>query len=296
MLPKRLGRKNEALLKQYWRNAWAMMHFATLIAVEPKHLNLLVEMYQHEPGCVPLPAHGPAHLLAFTNMFSCWVRAVWAAVKTRSFSFSAHQKEFLDTEDPDLMTLHGLILVGMAVAEASYESEVSRTLDEFKGTRGEQDFPASMVPFLSAALSFGRKARDTQLLTAHASDSWALTISKQNDPRVREHLERLSTEAQVGVMLSYTWPAENGVQMAERLIYWLPELVRFSGEEFYVPRSEANVVDRRWSIETGLRTVQPLLKAEGEYKPRPSVVPKTPGRNEPCSCGSGKKYKRCCGN
>jgi uncharacterized protein YecA (UPF0149 family) len=22
---------------------------------------------------------------------------------------------------------------------------------------------------------------------------------------------------------------------------------------------------------------------------------KTPGRNEPCSCGSGKKYKQCCG-
>lgn len=22
--------------------------------------------------------------------------------------------------------------------------------------------------------------------------------------------------------------------------------------------------------------------------------PKKPGRNEPCSCGSGKKYKRCC--
>ena len=23
---------------------------------------------------------------------------------------------------------------------------------------------------------------------------------------------------------------------------------------------------------------------------------KKPGRNEPCSCGSGKKYKKCCGN
>jgi uncharacterized protein len=21
----------------------------------------------------------------------------------------------------------------------------------------------------------------------------------------------------------------------------------------------------------------------------------TPGRNDPCSCGSGKKYKKCCG-
>jgi SWIM/SEC-C metal-binding protein len=24
-------------------------------------------------------------------------------------------------------------------------------------------------------------------------------------------------------------------------------------------------------------------------------VAKTPNRNEPCSCGSGKKYKKCCG-
>ena len=24
-------------------------------------------------------------------------------------------------------------------------------------------------------------------------------------------------------------------------------------------------------------------------------VDKTPARNEPCSCGSGKKYKKCCG-
>ncbi len=25
------------------------------------------------------------------------------------------------------------------------------------------------------------------------------------------------------------------------------------------------------------------------------TVDKTPNRNEPCSCGSGKKYKKCCG-
>ena len=26
-----------------------------------------------------------------------------------------------------------------------------------------------------------------------------------------------------------------------------------------------------------------------------ALHPKTPGRNRPCSCGSGKKYKHCCG-
>ena len=32
------------------------------------------------------------------------------------------------------------------------------------------------------------------------------------------------------------------------------------------------------------------------YKRSRTVVKeKTPGRNDPCSCGSGKKYKKCCG-
>ena len=29
--------------------------------------------------------------------------------------------------------------------------------------------------------------------------------------------------------------------------------------------------------------------------PKPRTVEKKIGRNEPCSCGSGKKYKKCCG-
>ncbi|MBI4382812.1 MAG: SEC-C domain-containing protein [Nitrospinae bacterium] len=28
---------------------------------------------------------------------------------------------------------------------------------------------------------------------------------------------------------------------------------------------------------------------------QPFLATRTPGRNEPCLCGSGKKYKRCCG-
>ncbi len=30
-------------------------------------------------------------------------------------------------------------------------------------------------------------------------------------------------------------------------------------------------------------------------KPKTQVFEKTPERNDPCSCGSGKKYKKCCG-
>lgn len=30
-------------------------------------------------------------------------------------------------------------------------------------------------------------------------------------------------------------------------------------------------------------------------KPKTTTFEKTPNRNDPCSCGSGKKFKKCCG-
>ena len=37
------------------------------------------------------------------------------------------------------------------------------------------------------------------------------------------------------------------------------------------------------------------LKQEQQGKVETIVKEKEPGRNDPCPCGSGKKYKKCCG-
>ena len=42
--------------------------------------------------------------------------------------------------------------------------------------------------------------------------------------------------------------------------------------------------DQRWYFVEALQQQQ-----------KPYVKVPTPGRNDPCSCGSGKKYKKCCG-
>jgi len=42
----------------------------------------------------------------------------------------------------------------------------------------------------------------------------------------------------------------------------------------------------------------PSGKSKPEDKKMPEIVtaaPKKIGRNDPCPCGSGKKYKKCCG-
>ncbi len=57
--------------------------------------------------------------------------------------------------------------------------------------------------------------------------------------------------------------------------------------------------DRLSRISRGNRSAEDI-EAEDELlantdKVEPLKAADTPGRNDPCSCGSGKKYKRCCG-
>ena len=37
------------------------------------------------------------------------------------------------------------------------------------------------------------------------------------------------------------------------------------------------------------------VEPEPYIPPTPYIAPPKTGRNEPCPCGSGKKYKKCCG-
>ena len=39
----------------------------------------------------------------------------------------------------------------------------------------------------------------------------------------------------------------------------------------------------------------PIFDSEEDSEPEPSVASPKVGRNDPCPCGSGKKYKKCCG-
>ena len=78
---------------------------------------------------------------------------------------------------------------------------------------------------------------------------------------------------------------------------------RMEGSEMYdamVASIREDTVRQLLTVQ--LRTEQPKreqvavpqeLKPEGN--PQPKHAEKRVGRNDPCPCGSGKKYKKCCG-
>ena len=76
-------------------------------------------------------------------------------------------------------------------------------------------------------------------------------------------------------------------------------LVEYKKEAFHLFENLLN------KLKIDLVTILVNLKVVSEYTPKkedtptainPKYIGKTIGRNEPCLCGSGKKYKKCCGS
>jgi hypothetical protein len=62
-------------------------------------------------------------------------------------------------------------------------------------------------------------------------------------------------------------------------------------EELYLPRRCLEFLEPKWEPEDALQLMEVWLAGAEGQAPRPTG----PTRNGPCPCGSGKKYKRCCG-
>lgn len=73
----------------------------------------------------------------------------------------------------------------------------------------------------------------------------------------------------------------------------LPWLGRCNALDFYYPHEFYEKIRTPWRPEKAIQ----LIDHEREFlKLEPEKASPKPGRNEPCSCGSGKKYKKCCMN
>jgi hypothetical protein len=66
---------------------------------------------------------------------------------------------------------------------------------------------------------------------------------------------------------------------------------RAEPEQLYLPRRHVEFLEPKWEPEHSLAIMEGWLEAARQPPPPPAE----PLRNRPCPCGSGKKYKRCCG-
>jgi hypothetical protein len=82
-------------------------------------------------------------------------------------------------------------------------------------------------------------------------------------------------------------------QVQTFLYHALGMAARASAEDFYFPRDVVRAWFGPWSPEETILRLQRFEKAEPRRQP--TRIGARPGRNDPCPCGSGKKWKKCHG-
>jgi len=131
-----------------------------------------------------------------------------------------------------------------------------------------EDLPKNEVAAMRAAgvPSYAQQwAAGFLLAVEHWEDDWALPENSKDEAYVDACLDPF-----------YTLITPN--------VEWTPEERQLS-REAHVANAIWSTYDlREFWLDRGLAPSEPIRKAA------------TPGRNDPCPCGSGKKYKKCCGS
>ena len=80
------------------------------------------------------------------------------------------------------------------------------------------------------------------------------------------------------------------VKYHQKRIKYCRELLGFCGKDVRIISNTRRAIDEAYS-----QLQRPAPKKNPHYRQAPVVSSDKTGRNDPCPCGSSKKYKKCCG-
>ena len=115
-------------------------------------------------------------------------------------------------------------------------------------------------------------------------------IESTHDPKTRQEIDMESNrqwaESTNWVGLEIIQTDRGGIADEQGTVEFKARFETEKGLKEHHELSQFRTIDGRWYFSDGKTPgKQPFLRSEAKI-----------GRNDPCSCGSGKKYKRCCGN
>jgi hypothetical protein len=94
-------------------------------------------------------------------------------------------------------------------------------------------------------------------------------------------------------LMSWTDGITDGKKLTQSMCL-VAAAARGGPEQFYLPGELARALHRPWQPEDTWTVLAPMMRAERAGR-KPVVAAAKVGRNDPCPCGSGRKWKKCCG-
>ena len=288
-------------LRWWWERAWAVGHLSVLAGVDPA---AIISERTRATAAVPdnLP-YCPSSPAIYTLMIPVILRGAWLAARCGRPMLSAYKQYYYRaTCLSDIMdSATGLAALGHR--HRPLRGEIHKILKRRGGPAFDSNHPggAAAARFVSRLEKrFAAKPAHTWGITFHlpaGSDARqvleASPVMRADDlddfPR---ELERRAWLAQDESALAGNW------QQIERQLCatadCLPWLAQLDPAALYLPRDVLSFYHEPWRPEPVLAHLQAHHALTGSDQPmrRTEKI----GRNALCPCGSGAKYKRCCGD
>ena len=288
--PKPLHRK---LLYATWQLLWAYTHIVLLVGKNGRtFLKVLGE------DGTKYWAHFMPKVIKY-SIFSLWARGVWTTARLGKYLLGASKKTFAEGLSlPDVYAgVLGLSAIGHGNARLRAEARKALFPQPMEGdgtvVKACNNLRRIFASVTERTFENPENSEEIALLWGRIS----AVVCLQGSPVYRFKEPEDVPDDIARDFACWYWGATGGeVEAMKWLLVMVPWIVRQPLESFFLPsellRHVAFPPPEEWAHDVLLRP----WKAGFVDAPRPIRVPKTPGRNDPCSCGSGIKYKRCCGS
>jgi hypothetical protein len=278
-------------LEKLDRLEWAVAHLTVLMAAgERRELDALTEHYKLLPNGTP----------TFAAAMQCnpyfFLRGAWAAGRLGRDAIPLYRDALATGGDWMQLLDAGLGLGAIGLRHASCLHEVHKILDGYEQPpEGAQGIEATRAIIARMVLQTVDEADERTKTVMELGRNLCVDMSKHLPEGSKFRFEKPEDVpddlAKAGVL---TFDGDAHDQSIQNFtIVTLPLAARATAEEFYLPREVVRGWLGRYEPQETLDRVLRWSKAEPSKQP--ARAEKAPGRNDPCTCGSGKKWKRCHG-
>lgn len=302
----RSDKRLEPGLRAYWKMLWAMGHFLTLAAMGDRQL--ATERFSIANGVPGLEEHSLSVVLMNHGIAPLALRGAWAMGRAGKQLVSRFKSTLAAPTSHIALVDAAMVLGAIGLRQSRTRSEIQKVMVTTIARAAHLD-PLPPEPAhedLYKVWGQGYASEVHALLNAKTDELDARGVREGR----RALFDKLEARLEVGKR-PFASPDDIPESVARAALFDLDEpfttrfgaalrctrrvgaVARASAEDFYYPADLLPHVRRRWQPEHSIAMLETMNRC---FKPGPPRrVEKTPGRNEPCVCESGKKYKRCCG-
>jgi len=280
--PKRLERTAEELLHSYWQGHFLLGHLALLSVMDRHRL------------APTMPVETDKMFDYFVRTLFCQgsiglaLKAGWVCGELGKDILGAAKRLYCTKGGKWELIEGGMALIGIACRRSQTFAEVVKATDmPLRGASPEdRPFVEQIIDIIRQVLAVFETPDPAEV------EAWIACANQ-----AFQDWHRLSTEQVLPAELRVAAVAHSMIGLKHRdglglLMFSLSRVARAEPKQLYFPESLLRPVRPTWEPSDSLAL---LAMQEGLLeKPKPARAAPTPGRNDPCSCGSGKKYKRCC--